>query len=197
MGASTSTPQRGGCGHEGPRAHRDPPPGVATTARRGRRGGLHALRQRPGGEALSRLAAPREGRADARVPRVQRREWESNPCGPYLVVSRDTGRLLGSSGLAFDSEDTASTGYVFAKDAWGYGYATETLRAIVEIARGIGVTRLYALCPVDHAPSWRVLEKSGFTRVALLRGGADFPNLEPDVPRDVLRYGLALDADQE
>jgi len=124
-------------------------------------------------------------------------EWENNPCGPYLVVSRDTGRLLGSSGLAFDSEDTASTGYVFAKDAWGYGYATETVRAIVEIARGIGVTRLYALCHVDHAPSWRVLEKSGFTRVALLRGGADFPNLEPGVPRDVLRYGLALDADQE
>jgi ribosomal-protein-alanine N-acetyltransferase len=122
-------------------------------------------------------------------------EWERHPCGPYLVESRDKGRLLGSSGLAFDSPETASTGYVFAKDAWGYGFATETLRAIVTIARDLDVTRLYALCHVDHVPSWRVLEKCGFSRVALLRGGADFPNLEPDLPRDVLRYGLALEQD--
>lgn len=122
-------------------------------------------------------------------------EWERHPCGPYLVESRDKGRLLGGSGLAFDSEDTASTGYVFAKDAWGYGYATETLRAVVRIARDLGVTRLYALCHVDHAPSWRVLEKCGFARVALLRGSDEFPNLGPGIPRDVLRYGLALDED--
>lgn len=122
-------------------------------------------------------------------------EWERHPCGPYLIESRDEGRLLGSSGLAFDSEDIASTGYVFAKDAWGCGYATETLRAIVKIARDLGVIHLYALCHVDHAPSWRVLEKCGFARVAVLRDGADFPNLEPDVPRDVLRYGLTLDQD--
>ncbi|MGD8329538.1 MAG: GNAT family N-acetyltransferase [Acidobacteriota bacterium] len=120
-------------------------------------------------------------------------EWERHPCGPYLVESRDEGRLLGSSGLAFDSADTASTGYVLAKDAWGCGYATETLHAIVKIARELGVTLLYALCHVDHAPSWRVLEKCGFSRVALMRGGVDFPNLEPDVPRDALRYDLALD----
>jgi len=122
-------------------------------------------------------------------------EWARHPCGPYLIESRDRGRLLGSSGLAFDSAETASTGYVFAKDAWGQGYATETLRAVVGIARGLGVTRLYALCHVDHAPSRRVLEKCGFARVTMLRGAADFPNLDPGVSRDVLRYDLALDKD--
>lgn len=115
-------------------------------------------------------------------------QWHAYPCGPYLVESRHDGRLLGSSGLAFENQEAASTGYVFAKDAWGLGYATETLRAMVEVARALHVTRLYALCHVDHAASWRVLEKCGFTREALLRRGAEFPNLEPDAPRDVHRY---------
>jgi hypothetical protein len=37
---------------------------------------------------------------------------------PYLIVDRGDGRLLGGSGLAFEADDRASTGYVLAKDAW-------------------------------------------------------------------------------
>lgn len=72
------------------------------------------------------------------------------------------------------------------------GYATESLRAIVEIARSVGVIRLYALCHADHAASWRVLEKSGFTREGLLRRHSEFPNLRPGEPCDVLCYALIL-----
>jgi len=115
-------------------------------------------------------------------------EWQRWPAGPYLIVSREDGTLLGSTGLSFDTPYRASTGYVLARAAWGRGYATEALRAIVEVAGDLGVRRLYALCHPDHRPSWHVLEKAGFVREALMRAYSEFPNLEPGVPQDVLCY---------
>jgi RimJ/RimL family protein N-acetyltransferase len=118
-------------------------------------------------------------------------EWARWPAGPYLVESRADEVLLGGTGLGFEALDLASTGYVFARDAWGKGYATEALGAIVEIARGVGVVRLYALCHVDNHASARVLEKCGFTREGILRRHSLFPNLADD-PCDVVRYARIL-----
>jgi len=115
-------------------------------------------------------------------------EWERWPAGPYLILSRADGALLGSSGLAFDTPDRAATGYVLAKEVWGRGFATEALRAIVEVAPRVGVERLYALCHPDHRPSWRVLEKCGFRREGILLRHAEFPNLEPGTLSDVFCY---------
>jgi RimJ/RimL family protein N-acetyltransferase len=117
-------------------------------------------------------------------------EWERWPAGPYLVFSRRDGTLLGSSGLMFVAPDHAATGYVLAKEAWGHGYATETLHAVVGIASRVGVRRLHALCHPDHAASRRVLEKCGFGR----RGTqpVQFPNLEPGVKVGALSYETLL-----
>src|SRR5437773_3601813 len=54
-------------------------------------------------------------------------QWDRWPAGPYLVCSRADGAVLGSTGLMFEAPATAMTGYVFATDAWGQGYATEAL----------------------------------------------------------------------
>jgi ribosomal-protein-alanine N-acetyltransferase len=115
-------------------------------------------------------------------------EWERWPAGPYLVFSRADRSLLGSSGFSFETPYRAATGYVFARDAWGHGYATETLRAIVDLAPRLGVVRLYALCHTSHRASSRVLEKCAFTREATLRSYADFPNFKPGQPEDVFCY---------
>jgi RimJ/RimL family protein N-acetyltransferase len=117
-------------------------------------------------------------------------EWIRWPAGPYLVRSRTDGTLLGSTGLGFETPYRAMTGYVFAKDAWGRGYATEVLRAMVDLAGKLHVRRLYALCHVDHTASSRVLEKCGFTREGILRRHSEFPNLSPGVPCDVLCYSF-------
>jgi RimJ/RimL family protein N-acetyltransferase len=119
-------------------------------------------------------------------------EWSKWPVGPYLAFSRDDGRLVGGTGLAFETPDRAATGYVLAKDDWGRGFATEALGAMVEIARASGVSRLYALCHVDHRPSAHVLEKCGFTCEGTLRQYTEFPNLSPGKPADVLCYARAL-----
>lgn len=121
-------------------------------------------------------------------------EWERWPAGPYLVHARDDGRLIGGTGLAFETPQRAMTGYVLAKDAWGRGYASEALRAMIDVARQTGVERLYALCHVDHRPSWKVLEKCGFLREGILRRYAEFPNLTPGEFSDVFCYALILDA---
>ena len=116
-----------------------------------------------------------------------RLEWQRWPAGPYLAWSPD-GELLGSTGLAFETPTRAATGYVFAKDAWGRGYAAEALGAMTDLAAGLGVRRLYAICHVEHRASWRVLEKGGFVREGVLRRYAEFPNLSPGGPADVFCY---------
>lgn len=115
-------------------------------------------------------------------------EWERWPAGPYLIRSRDDGELLGGTGFAFEAPDRAATGYVLAKDAWGMGYATEALAAIVDVAPLLGVARLYALCHPRHRASWRVLEKCGFRRDASWTRREEFPNLAPGVVQDVFCY---------
>jgi RimJ/RimL family protein N-acetyltransferase len=77
---------------------------------------------------------------------------------------------------------------VFARDAWGQGYATEALSAIVPLARDLGIRRLYALCHPGHAASVRVLEKCGFVHESVLAQHAVFPNLGSGQREDCLRY---------
>jgi [ribosomal protein S5]-alanine N-acetyltransferase len=115
-------------------------------------------------------------------------EWSQWPAGPYLIESRTDQRLLGSTGLGFESPSTASTGYVLAKDAWGYGYATEALTAIVSVARELKILNLYALCHPDHVASRRVLEKCGFRLEQRVQQFVEFPNLQPGIRADCLRY---------
>jgi ribosomal-protein-alanine N-acetyltransferase len=119
-------------------------------------------------------------------------QWERDGVGPYLIWSLADGRLLGSTGLGKEPDGTAITGYVLATDAWGRGYATEALGAMVELAAGLGLRHLYALCHPDHRASWRVLEKCRFERDDSYPHQTEFPNLAPGVPQDVRCYRRAL-----
>jgi ribosomal-protein-alanine N-acetyltransferase len=119
-------------------------------------------------------------------------QWAQWPAGPYLIFSREDGALLGGTGLAFETSSRAATGYVLSKDAWGRGYATEALAAMVGLARKLGIRRLYAICHRDHAASARVLEKCDFAREEVLRAHATFPNLAASDPQDVCRYAILL-----
>jgi ribosomal-protein-alanine N-acetyltransferase len=82
--------------------------------------------------------------------------------------------------------------YLLAQDAWGRGFATEALTAMVGVARELAIRRLYALCHREHAASARVLEKCDFAREGVLRGYVEFPNLAPGEPQDVLGYAILL-----
>jgi RimJ/RimL family protein N-acetyltransferase len=115
-------------------------------------------------------------------------EWQRWPAGPFLIELADTGELIGGTGLAFEDASTASTGYVLARDAWRHGYATEALGAMVDLARSLGVRRLYALCHPAHAASIHVLEKGGFHREGVAPGRCGFPNLSADQLTDPVSF---------
>lgn len=115
-------------------------------------------------------------------------EWTNWPAGPLLIIANNTGELIGSTGLDFDSRDCASTGYVLAKKFWGQGYAVEALRAVINLADELRVQRLYALCHVEHTRSRRVLEKSAFTCEGILKRHLIFPNSDVAGAQDVYRY---------
>lgn len=119
-------------------------------------------------------------------------QWEREGAGPYLIWARADGQLLGSTGLGLEPGGQAITGYVLAADAWGQGYATEALTAVVDVATDIGVRRLYALCHPQHRVSWRVLEKCGFERDGSWHRSLEFPNLTAGKPQDVLCYRRGL-----
>ncbi len=120
-------------------------------------------------------------------------QWEREGMGPYLIRDRDTKLLLGSTGLGLATIGTVSerhramTGYVLARDAWGRGYATEALGAMVSLAQSIGIITLSALCHPEHHASVRVLEKSEFARDLRWTRQVVFPNLAPG-PQDVWCY---------
>lgn len=115
-------------------------------------------------------------------------QWEREGAGPYLIWARADGQLLGSTGLGLEPGGQAITGYVLATDAWGKGYATEALTAMVEVATDIGVMRLYGLCHPQHRASWRVLEKCGFERDGSWNRQVEFPNLAAGITQNVLCY---------
>ena len=120
--------------------------------------------------------------------------WARWPtAGPLLVFARDGVTLLGGAGVVPSSETAAQIGYVFARDAWGRGYATEALTANVEAVRHTGLRRLEAGVHVDHPASCHVLEKAGFVREGVRPGRpTDFPNLPPAANRDSAIYALSL-----
>ena len=116
--------------------------------------------------------------------------WARWSVGPMVAISREDGALLGGSGLMIETPEHASTGYVFARDAWGKGYATECLRAMLDVALKVGVQRVTAECHAGHAASRHVLDKCGFQQEPTTRQMV-FPNLSSE-PQDVLLFSRSV-----
>ncbi len=69
-----------------------------------------------------------------------------------------------------DAADEAALGYRLRRAAWGQGYATEGVRALVRIAFNcLGVQRVVATTYEKNLASRRVMEKAGMTLVRRFR----------------------------
>ena len=85
------------------------------------------------------------------------------------VVLTSANRLIGACDLTCDASGEGDLGFIFSKDVWGLGYATEAARAMVRAGfEQLGLMRIFSTCDVDNAASARVLDKAGLTRVARL-----------------------------
>jgi RimJ/RimL family protein N-acetyltransferase len=86
----------------------------------------------------------------------------------WLVIRREDRRPLGSAGFGGrPTEDgTVYMGWSVYPEVEGFGYATETTRALVDwVLQQNDVRRVQATIPVGHLASIRVAEKSGFHQV--------------------------------
>jgi ribosomal-protein-alanine N-acetyltransferase len=80
------------------------------------------------------------------------------------VIEKKSGKLIGDCGLFVSSDQPdIELAYGFGRAWWGLGYATEAAAACVRAGfEQLGLERIVADVPAEHAASIRVLEKLGF-----------------------------------
>lgn len=83
--------------------------------------------------------------------------------GPWGLVLKDTGTLVGTCGLAVVPEHyRAELGYAIARSCWGQGLMTEAALAAIHFGFvSLGLNRIEARCRLDNIASARVMEKCG------------------------------------
>lgn len=126
--------------------------------------------------------------------RFSNTEWDAWPAGPYVIESNESGELIGSTGFGFCSTRDAEVGYVLAIDSWGRGYATEVLRALVDLAPLVGLEELHATIHPANIASSRVLQKCGFSCDAGASTAMVFPNISSATSVDAPVYSRAVAA---
>ncbi len=103
---------------------------------------------------------------------VAQAAMQSRQMYTLAVVRKAGGRLIGACDLRIQSVENreGDIGYVFSRDAWGQGYATEAAQTVIDAGfRQVGLHRIYATCDPQNIASARVLEKSGMQREGHLR----------------------------
>ena len=104
-------------------------------------------------------------------------DWASGSYFAWAVVENDGQQLVGGVGCEAIGSRVA-LGYVYARSAWGRGYATEAAQVLVDwLVSQDEIHRVWATCDVANAGSARVLEKLGMQHEGVLRRWSVRPNL--------------------
>lgn len=103
--------------------------------------------------------------------RFARNHYAAGEPGPWGLVERASGRVIGSCGLALAAHHfRAELGYALARAHWGQGLATEAAAAVVRYGfTALGLHRIEARCRTDNLASERVMQKLGMTYEGALR----------------------------
>jgi RimJ/RimL family protein N-acetyltransferase len=98
--------------------------------------------------------------------------WPLLGYGYWSFVERASGRFVGNGGLAQfergieELEGFPEAGWAFIPDAWGKGYATEAMTAILLWADGQGLGEIRCIIEPGNTASRNVAGKLGFTKCA-------------------------------
>lgn len=96
----------------------------------------------------------------------------SSPRDEYAlgVVRQEGEQLIGFARLALEPQRAGTIGFALRPDAWGVGYGTETVRALLALAfNELGLHRVWAArSPVNDA-SARTLEQAGMIEEGRIR----------------------------
>ena len=125
------------------------------------------------GDAETMRYVGRTGRPTAdvggtrRILDALRRHEELHGFSLWAVDEREGEALVGVAGLAWveGHGPEVEAAYLLRRDRWGRGYATEALRAALDVGHGaLGLPRIVALAYPENVASQRVMAKVGMRR---------------------------------
>lgn len=100
---------------------------------------------------------------------LRRYEEYEHKFGLWAVVLRETGEMIGQTGLTLQNcgeEQLLEIGYLFKKRHWHNGYATEAVIACKEYAfQTLKFPVVYSIIRENNLPSRRVAERNGMKPV--------------------------------
>ncbi len=100
------------------------------------------------------------------------------------TLDKTSGRLLGIAG-AQPLGDDIEIGWIFARDTWGRGYATEAgAAAMKHVLDTLGRPRVIAIIDPENLPSKRVAARLGMAYEGL-RTGAQLGHRKPEIVVDL------------
>ncbi|MCY8272724.1 GNAT family N-acetyltransferase [Bacillus sonorensis] len=93
--------------------------------------------------------------------------YERHGTGLWIVENKGTGEFLGQCGIVPQEVEGVSEmeiGYLFARRAWGNGYATEAAAACKRYGfEELNLQKLVSLTDINNLPSRKVAERIGMT----------------------------------
>lgn len=105
--------------------------------------------------------------------RFMLRQYRDGRPSSYGIVLKTTGRLVGTIGFMWLSEEnsTVEVGYSLARSQWGKGLTTEALHALIDMTfTYLRVHRIEAQHDLANPASGRVMLKCGMRQEGVLRG---------------------------
>lgn len=96
--------------------------------------------------------------------------WDEHGWGPWAVISRESGALIGATGLAVPAHPLPFSPCVeifwrLDADLWGQGLAPEAAREVLHQGFDtLALEEIVAFTTPDNRQSWRVMEKLGMTQ---------------------------------
>ncbi|MFF8957839.1 GNAT family N-acetyltransferase [Streptomyces sp. NPDC014894] len=92
---------------------------------------------------------------------------DPRPFGAYEIRLKEDGRAIGGVGFHGPPDDrgAVTVGYGLVPSEHGKGYASEALRALLELARGLGIACVEGDADLDNIASQRVMNAVGMRRV--------------------------------
>lgn len=114
----------------------------------------------------------------------QLRRYRQDGFGLWAVELRQTGEMIGQCGLTWqdwNGRQVLEVGYLFRRDAWSRGYATEAAVACRNYAfETLNAPEVFSIIRDSNLPSRRVAERNGMEvwgRMVKHYYGMDMPHL--------------------
>lgn len=128
----------------------------------------------------------REQAKEEAIRRSEKKEF-------YAVCLKENDKLIGNLYFLKGNFDTWELGYVFNRKYQGKGYATESAKALMEMAFvDLDARRIIAKCNPKNTPSWRLMERLKMRREGLLLQNVYFKTNDHGEPIWLDTYEYAL-----